>query len=95
MKNKILRRDGFYVSGVADLTLWGCGKGSIEMRPFTCQHLREAREKLNDNGFGVENINGAICDVFRLYENGYKEFGRTVRIGKVAEYCEEAYYNCV
>ena len=65
------------------------------MRPFTCQHLREARENLNDAGFGVENINGAICNVYRLWQGGYKEFGRTVRIGKVAEYCEEAYYNCV
>jgi hypothetical protein len=93
MKSKTLRREGFFVSGVADLNLWGGGKGSIEMRPFTCQHLREARKKLNDAGFGVEKINGAICDVFRLYENGYKEFGRTVRIGKVAEYVEEAYYH--
>ena len=42
MKSKTLRREGFYISGVADLALWGCGKGSIEMRPFTCKHLREA-----------------------------------------------------
>jgi hypothetical protein len=92
MKSKILRREGFFVSGVADLNLWGGGKGSIEMKPFACQHIREARGKLNDNGFGVEKINGAICDVFRLYENGYKEFARTVRIGNVAEYAEESYY---
>jgi hypothetical protein len=26
------------------------------MRPFTCQHIREAREELNDNGFeGAEH----------------------------------------
>ena len=92
MKSKILRREGFFVSGVADLNLWGGGKGSIEMKPFACQHIREAREKLNDNGFGVEKINGAICNIFNLYENGYKEFGRTVIIGNVADYVIDAYY---
>ena len=95
MKSKILRREGFYISGVADLNLWGGGKGSIEMKAFTCQHLREAREKINDNGFGVERINGAICAIYRLWEGGYKEYARDVRIGKVAEYCEEAYFNYV
>ena len=95
MKSKTLRREGFFVSGVADLNLWGGGKGSIEMRPFTCQHLREAREKINDAGFGVENINGAICAVYRLWQGGYKEYAKDVRIGKVAEYTEECFYNCV
>jgi len=93
MKSKTLKWQGYYISGVADLTLWGGGKGSIEMKGFTCQHIREARYKINDNGFGVENINGAICDIFRFYENGFKEYARTVRIGKIGEYAEEAYYN--
>jgi hypothetical protein len=95
MKSKTLKWQGFYISGVADLTLWGGGKGSIEMKSFTCQHIKEAREKLNDAGFGVEKINGAICDVFRFYENGFKEYARTVKIGNVSEYTEEAYYSAI
>ena len=94
MKSKTLKREGFYILGVSDLTLWGGGKGSIEMRPFTCKHLRELKEKINDNGFGVEKINGAICDIYRLWEGGYKEYSRNVRIGSVGEYCEESFYNC-
>jgi len=93
MKSITLKREGFFVSGVSDLTLWGCGKGSIEMKPFTVSHLKYIKEKINDNGFGVEKINGAICDIFRLYQNGYKEYARTIRIGDVAEYTEESYCN--
>ncbi len=93
MKKVTLNHVGYYISGLSDLTLWGGGNANIEMKPFTVKRLREIRTKINDNGFGVQNINGAICDVYDLYEHNYKEYNRTITINKISEYTFECYIN--
>ena len=93
MKNEItLKRCGYYVTGVSDLTMWGGENACIEMKGFKVDHLREIREKINDNGFGVQSINGAICDIFDLYEKGVKEYQRTIFVGTVSENTADFYY---
>jgi hypothetical protein len=84
MKNITLKFTGFTVKGISELKLWGGGKGSIEMKSFDVKHLREIREEINDNGFGCEEILGAICEVYKNY-NGHLEYCKEIIVGKVSE----------
>jgi hypothetical protein len=96
MKNSVtLKKAGYLITGVSDLTMWGGGNGCINMQPFKVQKAtkKELQANINDNRFGVENINGAICDIHILYEHGYKEYLKTVTVGKVSEHTEKYYYN--
>ena len=71
---------GFQIVGMAALALWGGGEGTIPMEPVklaqesfpTEQQIREA---INDHGFGVECIEGAVVRVDALYECGAKVYG--------------------
>lgn len=93
MKTVTLKLKGYQIEGVADITLWGGDNACIEMRPFEVTRLKEIRTGLNDSGFGVESINGAICEVARLYENGYKVYTRTLFINKISENTLDYYFN--
>jgi hypothetical protein len=96
MRTKTLQFKGFRITGISDLTLWGGGNASIQMKPFFVNHLKDIRENINDAGFGVESINGAICDVAKVYKNGgsdsYEEYARTVYVGKYSDATLDAYY---
>jgi len=93
IKTKItLKLSHFEVRGVADVSPWGGGRGSIEMVPFkvassTDKELLKAG--LNDSGFGVESINGGVCDVYAVYSDDdgttAKKFVETVIVGNVCE----------
>lgn len=76
----------YKVSGVADVTMWGGGNGCIEMTPFTVNSLDTGSliKGLNDAGFGVQSINGGVCDISENYD-GYLVFKNTVVVGKVSE----------
>jgi len=92
MKSIKLNFSGFYITGTSDVTPWGGGNACIEMAPFTVKHLREIRDNLNDSGFGVESINGAICDIWANHE-GYHTYLKNITLGNVSEstfdyYCE-------
>jgi hypothetical protein len=91
MKSITLNFTDYVIEGIADLTAWGGGNACIEMKSFHVKSLKDIKENLNDNGFGVESINGAICDVYRNYE-GTLKYSRTLHIGKVSEHTEECYY---
>ena len=84
MKTIILKLTDYVITGTADLTMWDGGNGSIEMEKFHVTKLKDIKEMLNDNGFGVEKINGAVCNIYRNYE-GTLKFSRTIYIGKVSE----------
>lgn len=87
-KTVTLKMIGYWITGIADLTMWGGGNGCIEMKPFeTKSRSKKALlAGINDNGFGVQSINGAICDIYELYENGYKEHLESgVTVGKVSD----------
>ena len=96
MKTKVtLKKVGYQIKGVSDLTPWGGGNGCIDMKPFNTKTMRKAEvlANINDAGFGVESINGAICDVYILFENGYKEYLKTMKVGTVSRYTRKYYNN--
>lgn len=81
---------GYHIQGTADITLWGGGKACIEMTPFKVPTLEgvDLRAHINDNGFGVERINGAVCNVFENYE-GHLVFKETLLVGRVSNFTLE------
>ena len=90
MKKLTLVLNGYTVKGVSDLTLWGGGNASIQMNQFNITSVKELPTSLNDAGFGVESINGAICDIYRNYQ-GTLVYARTLTIGKVSEITFDTY----
>ena len=92
MKQLVLKLTGYHITGTADVTQWGGGNASIEMEPFNIQHIRELRNGINDSGFGVESINGAVCDIYRNYE-GTHVYSRTLLIGSISSCTLECYYH--
>jgi hypothetical protein len=85
-KTITLVRKGYVVKGVADLTLWGGGNSWIVMKPFTTNtlHKKILLSKINDNGFGVESINGAICQVHENFEGALRYF-KTIYLGDISD----------
>ena len=72
-KSITLEHTGYRVTGTAYVTLWGGDNGTITMKPFQMTELTEAGviAGLNDNGFGVQSIDGADCDIYAIYGKGY------------------------
>jgi hypothetical protein len=91
MKSITLHFTDYVIKGIADVTAWGGGNARIKMASFHVKNLKDIKENLNDNGFGVESINGAICEVYLNYE-GTLKFSKTIIIGKVSKHTEEYYY---
>jgi hypothetical protein len=87
MKQDILtlKLTGYTVKGTADLTPWGGGNACIEMAPFNVKRIdkRTLLNNINDNGFGVQAINVAICDIYKNYE-GTLQYLKTVEVGKIS-----------
>ena len=94
MKTLILKKTGYIVKGISDLTPWGGGNACIEMEPFAVKTIdtKTLLTNINDGGYGVQNINGAICDIYENYE-GTLKFYKTVTVGKVSETTRE--YACL
>jgi hypothetical protein len=71
---------GFQIVGLTALALWGGGEGVIPMEPVKLAQesfptQEQIRDAINDNGFGVECMEGAIVRVDTLYEHGAKTYG--------------------
>ena len=71
---------GFQIVGLTALALWGGGEGVIPMEPVKLAQegfptQEQIREAINDNGFGVECMEGAIVRVDTLYEHGARTYG--------------------
>jgi hypothetical protein len=98
MKKLILELTGYTIKGVADLTLWGGGNACIDMASFDIKQKSIITNKdlllknCNDNGFGVEKINGAVCDIYEDYQGALK-FLKTLEIGKISDNTRDYYYN--
>lgn len=87
-KTLTLGMTGYIVKGVSDVEMWGGGNGCIEMDGFRVRGKIEEKtllESINDGGFGVQKINGAICDIYEDYE-GTLVFAKTITVGKVSEH---------
>lgn len=85
----------YVVKGTAVLTPWGGrpSSASIPMKSFHVSKITRARltAGLNDGGFGVEAINGAICEVFENYE-GTLKYVKTVTIGKIPDFAWDNHF---
>lgn len=94
MKTLILQRTGYVIKGVSDLKPWGGGNACIEMSAFKTKtiQVKEIMQGINDNGFGVEKINGAICDIYEDFE-GTLRFVKNIIVGKISDYTQEYYNN--
>lgn len=69
-KTVTLKLHHFQISGIACVTMWGGGNGTIEMKPFTVASVETDDlivAGLNDNGFGVSSINSAQVNIFAVY----------------------------
>lgn len=95
MKTITLKKVGYFITGTSDLTPWGGGNACISMRSFTTKKTtkRELLKGINDNGFGVRSINGAVCDIWELFEQGHKQYSKTIIVGSVSDYTYETHYN--
>lgn len=95
-KTITLSFSNYVVKGLADVTPWGGGDACIEMDPFNLKSIKDEDllKNLNDGGFGVESINGAICDIYENYE-GTLKFLRTKRVGRVSPHTVEAHEEMV
>ncbi len=94
MERLTLKRTGYTVKGISDLTPWGGGNACIEMSPFEVKNIRKITllNNINDNGFGVEHINGAICNIYKNFE-GVLRYYKTITIGKVSKNTENYQIN--
>ena len=100
MKTKTIKHIGYVINGTADLTLWGNENASITMKPIIIKDINfdyndneKIKPLLNDNGFGVQSINGAIVDICELYENNVEELVKeAVTIGNVNDSTLDNFY---
>lgn len=79
-KTMTVQAIGFQIVGMTALALWGGGEGIIPMKPVKLAQEsfpteEQIREAINDNGFGVECMEGAVVRVDTLYEHGAKTYG--------------------
>lgn len=82
MKTKTITQTGIIVSGEALINLWGGGKGTISMEPYFLPIDKITPKNIlkcvNDGGFGCEGIEKAEIDIYIKYDNGSKEYDRTI-----------------
>ena len=93
MKTLTLKKTEYIIKGVADISAWGGGRGCIKMDSFKLEKISNKilLDNINDGCFGVQSINGAICDIYENYE-GTLQYLKTKKVGSITEYTEE-YYN--
>jgi hypothetical protein len=91
MKTITLNFNNYVIMGLADVTPYrGGGRGWIEMVPFEVDKIdiENLQKNLNDGGFGVEKINGAVCEIYENYE-GYLVYKGSIEVGNVCEEIKE------
>ena len=84
--NITLQFTTYVIKGVAVLIDWYSQRGYIPMKTFNLDNIddKTIEENLNDNGFGVQSIEGAIVDIYKSYE-GHLQYMETRHIGNVTE----------
>jgi len=84
MKTKTITQTGYLITGVARISLWGNSEGEVEMDktfiPYSELTKRKLLNAINDGQFGCESIILAEVEVFIVYNNGSKEYDRTIQV---------------
>lgn len=75
-----IKQVGFQIVGMTALALWGGGEATIPMQPVKLHQENfpteeQIREAVNDNGFGVECMEGAMVRVDTIWEHGARTYG--------------------
>jgi len=83
-KEFTVTRQGFVITGVAEVICWGDADSStITMNTFKVNCLSAIRDKINDAGIGVETIVGAICHIYDYFpEVEGRRYRRSIFINK-------------
>lgn len=77
-KTLTLEAVGYRFTGTACVIDWYDNSGSIKMKPFNIyfsefntheEFMTLLKERLNDNGYGVQDIRGALVDEFMIYSD--------------------------
>jgi len=92
MKTITLKQTGYYITGLAIVKPWGGGRAYISMNSFNVKKLKDIKDNINDNGFGVEAILGAICEIYTNYE-GHHVYKNEIAIGTVTQKDWDFYYD--
>ena len=91
-----ISRVGVRVEGTAKLHMWGGGIGYTRMDDFDLMApdisldisdddlRKKIKDNLNDAGFGCESIDGAIVDVYDLYESGFAIYTGELIVGDIS-----------
>lgn len=73
---------GIEVCGISTISLWGGGAGQTDMYktflPLKFATKDNILRCVNDGGFGCEAITEAEIDIYSVWDNGSKEFERTL-----------------
>lgn len=82
IKQKTIKQTGIEISGITYLYTWLGEYGWINMEPYYLPNEKITPKNIlrcvNDNGFGCESIESAEIDIEIVYDNGCKEFDRTI-----------------
>lgn len=68
---------GYELSGFAELSLWGGGRGEVSMDPVRFKSLPDKSEialAVNDGRYGCEKINNASVILSELHSNGGRQY---------------------
>ena len=85
-KTVTLRQRGWIVTGLAQIHFWMGGQGEIVMDEQFVPLGQMTRDNLhrciNDGRFGCESVESAELHIFDAFENGYREFNRTLVVSQ-------------
>ena len=89
-----IKQIGYIIVGMTALDLWGGGEGVIPMKPVTINQesfptAEQIRESINDNGFGVQAMEGAVVRVDTIFEHGARTYGEAQYINLDKGYSDE------
>lgn len=83
-KTKKITQTGYLITGWAVLNHWGGGIGEIEMDETFIKYNELTKtaviNAINDGQFGCESIRSVTMDISIVYDNGSKEYDRTIQI---------------
>ena len=88
-KTLTLEAVGYRFTGTACVIDWYDDHCTIEMKPFNIyfsefnthdEFMNLLKERLNDNGFGVQDIRGALVDEFMIYSDPNNKYAPEYKV---------------
>lgn len=90
-----LKQIGYTIRGASLINLWGSGQGEMSMdSSFISLDIFSKTALLkciNDGQFGCESLESAEVDIYDTFDNGYKEFNRTIQVSGSLRYRQDLF----